>query len=148
MRATHKLALKTILETITFEGKSLSVQEYYKNNSLIFPYIFITSGDLRTVIADTGSYREEYDYFITAVFNATVNSQPGQEEVRIDTFEELVKDKLTERSVRHITPQSTWLVLRLTEISSPFRAGEVLRNDDNNLLKIFSVTATVDAVFN
>jgi hypothetical protein len=132
MRSTHKTQLKNILQTITFESASLSVNSYYTNVADRYPYCFITSGDRSINWEDNRNYNELLQYNLNVVF--ALEADNGTTETRMDTLEELIIDKLSTEATRN---NANWLDLNILAISSPYQ--DDVTASDNCVIKTFSI---------
>ncbi len=141
-RATHKTELQTILQSLTFEGSSLSVSTHYRNAGISDPYIYITSGGYGSPTnafesskfnLDTGSYLRSYQYMITAVWKyASDDNVDPLQEARIDTLEQLILNKLQTQSIAdgytNGSGVTVWINLIVKEVAKTFSPNPITKD--------------------
>lgn len=140
--------LKEILETVVFEDANLVVRPYYTNNATAYPYLFILDDSQTFELVDNGTCFDQYDYSVAAVFRADENEAPGVTEERMRALKAAIATELRKKANRHTTPQSLWHLMKLTRISSPFSAGDVVKNADNDQILEFTISIYVESIFN
>jgi hypothetical protein len=151
MREIHKQYLEQVLEQITFKGRPLPVYQGYTTDSTVYPYCFIGSGQIEIrnesggYMLDNGTYQDEYEYVIRAVFR--LNADASVTEAEVDQLENLIKLKLREKAVRD-NPGYGWDDLVLKEISAPFGDPDNVQISDNDIFKDFSIGITQQETYN
>lgn len=140
IRSDHRTALKTLLETITYNSANIAVSDYYITASDNSPYFYITAGDLTpnfgegTLLATQFNYIRGYKYYINAVFYVPEGDSKSVETI-IDDVEELLIDKLQSQSARDY---GIWQDLVVNSVSSPYQRDP--DTTDNYLIKTFEIT--------
>lgn len=145
IRQDHKNQIKNYIESLEFNSGSglfnLEVTEHYITNANRYPYIFITSGELKPNIKNNasqfelginGTYYRCYEYRLVTVFKIGLNN--GETENLIDSLEELIVNKLQSSEVRNSTAYTDF---ELISVSSPY--SEDVSIQDNCVLKTFLV---------
>ena len=150
-RAIDKQYLKSYLETVVFDGKSLPVFTKHTISDAT-PYCLVTSAALvpnegSGSMHDNGNYKRGYRYSVQLVWKA----RQGEEETQVteDSVDELEADiidllqSMEVRDCKELTGETTrsnkWLDLEIDgEISAPF-SGTKIALDENHFVKTFPV---------
>lgn len=118
-RETHKTALQTILQTITYKTQLLEVETYYTTNPDKYPYLYIVSGEFRRSPLDNRNDDNFWTYHLVVFFNQqTPGSSSETLEADIDELEALILDKITSMASRG---NEAWDDITLTQVSGAFR---------------------------
>jgi hypothetical protein len=146
----HITAIQTRLQTVEYNGNPLAVSKYFVTTANIYPYFYITDGEIRAntegkqyELGPNGTYKRTYQYEISVVFAVDLeNFGNTQDEIRAITG--LLLDKLQGADMLAPTPQEIsdgiqiWTDFNLISVSRPINGVEV-ELTDNNIIKIFIV---------
>jgi hypothetical protein len=133
-REIQKTALISILQSVAYDGSTISVSDRYISDSDTYPYFSVFSGEFRTEFQSNRRYKEVRNYYIELSFSL----DQAIKQTVVDTVEELIILKLREESTKDQNPNA-WLDLRLTDVSSPYRQS--ISETDEIVIKTFTVEA-------
>lgn len=154
-RKIHKEKLQAILQSISFEGKNLTVDTKYRNGATTDPYFYLVSGAValdeegQGRLLDTGIYQMIYTYGLVMHirYKNDDKNDPMQSD-RIDLLESQIIDQLQRMKVKDdlqelytsqtLKGYNQWSDLRLTKISEIDEIDPEI--NDQKLYKIYTIT--------
>lgn len=112
---TQASKLKSILEAVTFRGGTLSVNEFFTQNSDHFPYVFVTYKNMESRTRENVSKERSYNFDIVMVCQLE-NDYGATAEGIFKELESLIVDAIDTASVGN---NQEWLDLEVLGSTEP-----------------------------